>query len=82
MRKPRKRQPRKPQVRGRGRSKFKKSDETRAIKGAVDAGISIGRVTVNPATGEISIYPAGAPEASSDLDQWIAKKDAHQTQRP
>ncbi len=37
-----------------------KSDVTRAVRGALDAGLSIGRVEVDPRTGRIALFSVGA----------------------
>ena len=39
---------------------FKQSDLTRAIKGAVAAGLAVGGFKIDPRTGEIVVWCAGA----------------------
>jgi hypothetical protein len=50
--------------RGRGPARFKRAECRRAIKAAVDAGLTVSRVDIDPATGKISVI-AGKPEAGT-----------------
>lgn len=52
---------------------FKTAEVTRAIRGALNIGLAIGRVDVNPRTGLISIIPA-APQAVADHRAAVAEK--------
>jgi hypothetical protein len=66
----------------RGPSKFRKTEATRLVRAALDAGLSVNRVECDP-TGKISVF-AGKPEmtgeSDNDLDKWLGKHDAHSTQ--
>lgn len=59
---------------GRGRSKFKQSDVTRAIKAAGAAGIEIAYVEITP-DGVIKIVPksANASATTQDTNEWDEK---------
>ena len=51
---------------------FKQHDVTRALRGAKAAGLEIGAVEIDPASGKIVIRPgAPAPAAGHELDQWL-----------
>ena len=56
-----------------GQCTFRKTDVTRAIKAAENAGMKIGRVEVDSA-GTISLIPGNVAEANSseEGDQWDA----------
>jgi len=49
---------------------FKQRDVARAVRGAEAAGIQIGRVDIDPASGKISIVPTG-PKNDGELDRWL-----------
>jgi hypothetical protein len=52
---------------------FKQSEVTKAVKGAVAAGLKVGRIEI--AGGHIVIVPADAVEAeASPLDAWRASR--------
>jgi hypothetical protein len=53
---------------------FKQRDVARAVRGAEAAGVKIGRVDIDPATGKISIVPAAEPKNDTDLDRWLSGK--------
>ncbi len=56
---------------------FKQADVLRAVKGARAAGMELGRVEIDPATGRIVLVAAtGAQEPQNDLDLWLEKKNA------
>ena len=65
--------------RTRGPSKFRKTEATRLVRAALDAGLSINRVECDPA-GKLSVI-AGKPEITgeNDFDKWLGKHDAHST---
>jgi hypothetical protein len=50
---------------------FKQRDIARAVRGAVAAGVAIGRVEIDPLSGKISIVPAAASKDDNDLDRWL-----------
>ena len=51
----------------RGAHKFKQGDVTKAIKGAVNAGLSVKRVEIE--NGKI-IFFAGRPDSKQDANEW------------
>lgn len=54
---------------------FKQHDVTRALRAAKAAGLEIGAVEIDPATGKIVIRPgAPAPAAGNELDQWMREQ--------
>ena len=54
---------------------FKQTDVTRAVKGALDGGMKIGRVEI--AEGKIVIIaPSSAPEPQNDMDAWLGRRNA------
>jgi hypothetical protein len=71
------------QQRGRGPSRFKASDAKRAVKAALAAGLSIGRLEIDPQTGRISVIP-GQPETTTKnpWDQVRTKNAAHEKRTP
>jgi hypothetical protein len=60
----------------RGPCLFRESDVRRAVKATRSSGLEIARVEIDAANGKIAILPqnTSAPEQSSDLDSWLAKK--------
>lgn len=48
---------------------FKQSDLTRAIKGAAAAGLAVGGFKIDPRTGEIVVWCAGADHAPR-VNEW------------
>jgi len=56
---------------------FKQADVTRAVRGAVAAGVEIARVDIDPRTGNIAIFTncvLSAPPAPYDV--WKAETNA------
>jgi hypothetical protein len=59
----------------RGPCRFRQKDVTRAVRAAQAAGINIGRVEIDPATGRIAIETnSPSKEEVSDLDKWISTR--------
>ncbi|WP_286297256.1 hypothetical protein [Aminobacter sp. SS-2016] len=54
---------------------FKQVDLVRAIKGATAAGVNIGRVEIDPATGKIVLVTSAevAVEAGNPVDEWMKR---------
>jgi hypothetical protein len=52
---------------------FKQVDVTRAVKGAVAAGLSVGRIEIDQRTGKIVIFSAGpgADDAANSCDRLL-----------
>ena len=67
------------QQRMRGRSRYRHSEVTRLLKGAIGAGLKVVGVEADAETGRLRVL-VGKPEVSGggDLDQWVAKKNARQ----
>ena len=59
---------------------FRQRDIARAVRGAEAAGVEIGRLDIDLATGKISIVPAAKLRAASDLDQELAEFEARHGQ--
>jgi hypothetical protein len=61
---------------------FRHKDVVRCIKAVESAGIAIGRLEVDPRSGRIIVTPAVGTtgnvnqSAGSELDNWVAKRDA------
>lgn len=47
----------------------KQADVTRAVKGAVAAGLAVGRIEIDQRNGKVIIWPAGAPGSASG-NEW------------
>lgn len=59
---------------GRGPSRFRPSDVTRAVKAVVAAGVEVGRIEVDKEGRIVIIAGKGDPELlANDLDAWISK---------
>ena len=54
-------------------AKFKQVDVTRAVKGAVAAGLAVGGFKIDPRTGEIVVWCAGsgANETANPCDRLL-----------
>jgi hypothetical protein len=66
---------------GRGPSKFRKTEATRLVRAALDAGLSVNRVEHDPVSGRITVFPgkpSGEP-SKSDFDKWM-EQHARQTE--
>jgi hypothetical protein len=60
---------------------FKQVDVKRAVKGALAAGLSVGRVEVAPDGMIVVVAGEGAPaDASNDFDRWKAETHARAAQ--
>lgn len=63
-------------------SRFRQSDVTRAIKGALDGGMTVARCEIT-ADGSIVITTESAASAQSDpFEAWKASKSARRAERP
>lgn len=61
----------------RGPLPFKQADVLRAVKGAREGGMELGRVEIDPTTGRIVLIAAGKQDAPrNDLDKWLEKRNA------
>jgi hypothetical protein len=65
--------------RTRGASRYKRSETSRLLKGAADAGLTVRSFEVDPVTGALRVFVGKPDEPGNDLDSWLKKKDAHQT---
>ena len=64
--------------RTRGASRYKRSETSRLLKGAADAGLTVRSFEVDPITGALRVFVGKESEPSNDLDNWLRKKDADQ----
>jgi len=53
----------------RGPSRFRKTEATRLVRAALDAGLSVARVECDPASGRITVVPGKADEANV-TNEW------------
>jgi hypothetical protein len=77
MAKPRK-QP--PKQRTRGFSRYKRSETTRLLKSAIDAGMLVRGLEVDPVTGALRVLfdkPGKGEPDDADVEQWLSKHHAH-----
>lgn len=59
--------------------RFRQADVTRALKGALGAGMTVSRVEIDP-DGRIVLAAPGEPSTpQSELDRWLGKSDARST---
>ena len=64
--------------RTRGPSRYKRSETSRLLKGAIDAGLTVRGLEVDPVTGALRVLVGKPDEPSNDLDNWLRRKDAPQ----
>lgn len=58
-------------------SRVRQADIARAVKGATQGGLAVGRVEIEPSTGRIIVLAADLTRVSNDpLDQWMEKRRA------
>jgi hypothetical protein len=62
----------------RGRARYRHSEVTRLLKGAIGAGLKVVGVEADAETGKLRVLVREGGEPSNDLDSWLKKKDAHQ----
>ncbi|MBN9018463.1 MAG: hypothetical protein J0H11_13675 [Rhizobiales bacterium] len=59
--------------------RFRQIDVTRAVKGAIGAGMTVARIEIDP-DGRIVIAASAEPSTpQSELDRWLGKSDAGTT---
>jgi hypothetical protein len=65
------------QRRTRGRSRYRHTEITRLLKGAIGAGLKVRGLEADPDSGKLRVL-VDKPEVSGgdDLDQWVVKKAA------
>jgi hypothetical protein len=79
MAKPSKKPPKQPRTRG--LSRFKRSEATRLLKSAIDAGMPVRGLEVDPVTGKLCLLfgePSKGESDDADVEQWLSKHHAHQ----
>ena len=77
----RSRAPKKPsKQRTRGFSRYKRSETARLLKGAMDAGLPVRGIEVDPITGVLRVLVGSGKDKPDDADveQWMSKHHAHQ----
>lgn len=67
-----------PKQRPRSLSRFKRSETSRLLRSALDAGLPVRGVEVDPVTGKITVL-VGKPDETvePDVEKWLSKH-AHQ----
>jgi hypothetical protein len=70
--------PRPPKQRPRRLARYKRSETTRLLKGAIDAGLTVRGIEVDAITGDLRVLVGKPDEPNNDLDSWLKRKDAHQ----
>ena len=64
--------------RKRGPSRYRRSETSRLVKGAMDAGLPVRGIEVDHATGNLRVLVGKPGEPNNDLDSWLKRKDAPQ----
>jgi hypothetical protein len=54
----------------RGQQSFKQGDVTKALKGAVNAGLSVRRVEIDKKTGNIIVFTGALEEPPPSANEW------------
>jgi hypothetical protein len=70
-----------PKRRPRGFSRYRRSETSRLIKGAMDAGLSVRGLEVDPVSGALRVLvgqPGKSEPADADVEQWLSKHHADQ----
>ena len=69
-----------PKQRTRGLSRYKRSETTRLLQGAIDAGLTVRGIEVDPITGALRVLVESGKDKPDDADveQWLSKHHAHQ----
>lgn len=69
-------------------NRFRRTEAKRLVQATLDAGLSVKRVEVDPASGKISVIPGNADDAvaesltaDDELERWQRKRDANQSKR-
>jgi hypothetical protein len=57
------------QRRERSPSRFRRTEASRLVRAALDAGLTIGRVEVDTVSGKISVIPGNAEAAANEWDK-------------
>jgi hypothetical protein len=66
--------------RGRGASRYKRSETARLLKAATDAGLTVRGIEADPVTGALRILVGKGGEGEpgdTDVEQWLSKHHAH-----
>jgi hypothetical protein len=75
------RNPSQPKQRVRSASRYKRSETSRLLRGAIDAGLTVRGLEVDPATGTLRLLfdsGNGKPD-DADVEQWLGKQNAHKS---
>lgn len=73
--------------RERGLSRFRRTEAKRLVRAALEAGLSVARIEVDPSSGKISVIPGKALEpdesltADDQLAQWKRRRHANQPEK-
>jgi len=60
-------------------ARFLQSDVRRAVQGAMDAGLTVARVEIDPDGRIVIVSGEGMPkETTTPLEAWKARRNAHQ----
>jgi hypothetical protein len=65
-----------PQPPKRRQARFKRSETSRLLKGAADAGLTVRGLEADAVTGVLRVLVGKPDEPNNDLDSWLKKKDA------
>jgi hypothetical protein len=65
--------------RTRSASRYKRSETSRLLRGAIDAGLTVRGIEADPVTGTLRILldSGNAKPEDADVEQWLSKQDAH-----
>jgi hypothetical protein len=65
--------------RTRGLSRYKRSETSRLLKGAIDAGLTVRGLEVDPVTGALRVLvePGKNKPDDADVEQWLSKHHAN-----
>jgi hypothetical protein len=65
----------------RGASRYRRSETSRLIKGAIDAGLTVTGLEVDPTTGAFRVLVGNPSEPSDNANSWDEVLNAQDTKR-
>ena len=63
--------------RTRGLSRYKRSETTRLLQGAINAGLTVRGLEVDPDTGALRVLVETDKPDDTDVEQWLSKHHAN-----